>query len=566
MLIKVIVKNYILIDDLEIDFDSGLNVLTGETGAGKSIILGAIRLALGGRGSTNVVRQGSDKAVVQAVFVVDQAIAAQLAELIDTSENMVIFRRELHHNGKSIMKLNDVVVTLNQAKKIADLLLSIHGQNDYQALLDGDGQLQLIDSFLAPTGLINRQKVAELYAELAKINQRIADLTIEPQQIEREIDLINFQIEDIDRAALTADDEMVELRFKRMAKAARLATDFVAVDQLIDGEQGGLNISRAVNQLIAHCAALAEAFPAYQSAIEQLNDFSYALAELANQAQRDSAELADQLADQAALTARLDVVNALKKKYGKTVEAIADYRSGLDARLAELNQLAELKDELQLKYQQLRESYLMQCQALTNERKRAADTFLAQLTAELRALQFGDVSLTIDYAERKNFSIYGRDVVDIKISLNRGMAVDSLKKIASGGEISRLMLAIKKIVAHRAGVPVLIFDEIDSGVSGVTGSVVADKLYDVARHRQVICISHLAQVALMADRHFLIVKDTVADLAISKVYPLTTAQRVDEIARLISGKLSDESQRAQAQKLIDSAARNKQFISEQSGV
>ncbi len=560
MLIKIIVKNYILIDDLEIDFDGGLNVLTGETGAGKSIILGAIRLALGGRGSTDVVRQGAEKAVVQAVFALDYRMSELLADMVDTSEEIVIFRRELYQNGKSIMKVNDEVVTLKQARKIADLLLNIHGQNDYQALLDDNGQLGLIDSFLDDGGLQNKQTVAVLYDKLQALNDKMSSLTIEPQQVEREIDLIHFQIDDIDKAALTAADEDIEMRYRQVNKASQLIGELVSLKLLIDSDGAGPDLNRALNRLIRHCEALSEQFPAYQTAVEQLNDFSYQLAELAVMAQRDSEMLNEQQVDKMQLTARLDLVNSLKKKYGKTIDDIVVYRAGLDERLAELEHLAELKVKLQKQYDELRQDYIVECNALNAARQQAAALFREKLLDELTGLQFDAAELVVDFGLRKQFSKHGRDVVDIKISLNRGMPVDSLKKIASGGEISRLMLAIKRIIAHKDGVAVLIFDEIDSGISGVTGSAVADKLYGVAQHHQVICISHLAQVALMADRHFLIVKDTVDDLAISKIFPLSKSQRVEEIARLISGKMIDDSHRKQAEKLLDSAEQNKKMF------
>ncbi len=562
MLIKVIVKNYILIDDLEIDFDAGLNVLTGETGAGKSVILGAIRLALGGRGSTNVVRQGASKAVVQAVFTLSQDCAKLLSDTIDVSEEIVIFRRELQQNGKSIMKVNDAVLTLNQARKIADLLLNIHGQNDYQALLDGDGQLQLIDSFLSAAGQADKRCVAELYADLYNVKRRMDELTIEPQRVEREIELISFQIDDIDKAALTADDEDIEARYKQMTRATQLMGDLADLKQLIDSEGEEPDLARTLNRLIQICEGLAEPMPAYQTALEQLNDFSYYLAELASMAQSDSESLFERRANQDQLTRRLDLVNSLKKKYGKTIDDILTYRAGLDERLSELQHLAELKDQLQSQYEALRQKYVAACRSLSVQRRQAAVEFDAKLCAELVDLQFDDVKLVVDLEKRKQFSAHGCDLIDIKISLNRGMQVDSLKKIASGGEVSRLMLAIKRIIASKDGVAVLIFDEIDSGISGLTGSAVADKLYSVARHHQVICISHLAQVALMADRHFLIVKDTVDDLAISKVFPLTKIQRIEEIARLISGKMIDDSQRAQAKRLIERAQNHKITITD----
>ncbi len=562
MLIKVIVKNYILIDDLEIDFDAGLNVLTGETGAGKSIILAAIRLALGGRASGQVVRQGASKALIQVVFALDEELSQRLSEYVDVSEEIVIFARELQQNGKSLIKVNDCLVTLQQARQIAALLLSIHGQNDYQSLLDNAGQLQLIDSFLDADGDRAKCRVAELYAQLIAVQRQIEALTIDPAQVERDIDLLKFQIDDIDRAELTEADEDVELEYKKMTKSASLTADLVALRQAIDSDGEWHDATRSLNEVMRLTRQLGATLPEYNDALEHLSDFSYYLAELSDRTQTAIAQLDFDDAARAYLTTRLDTVNALKKKYGRTVELILDYRAGLDARLDDLNQLTTRRQTLETSYDQLHQQYLEAADLLHSARRRAAQVFIAKMRTELAELQFDAAVLDVVFTTQ-SLAANGSDGVDIVISLNKGMPTESLKKVASGGEVSRIMLAIKNVIAERDAVPVLIFDEIDSGISGLTASVVADKLYRVARHHQVICISHLAQVALMADRHFLIVKDTVDDVAISRVFPLTTEQRIEQIARLTSGKLGDAALRQQADNMLQRARQNQQKIIEQ---
>ncbi len=560
MLIKVIIKNYILIEDLEIDFDSGLNVLTGETGAGKSIILGAIRLALGGRGGAQIVRASADKAVVQAVFALDDSICQRLSEYVDVSENILIFTRELYRSGKSLMRVNDKVMTLNQTKKIADLMLNIHGQNDFQALLESDGQLELVDAFLDDAAKAIKRDVYDAYQNLYQTKLKLDNLTIDPASIEREIDLIKFQMSDIDDAQLVDQDEDIENDYKKMDKAARLIADLDNLQQAIEHEGEGYDLTRMINEMTRLCHGLADVYPAYQTVAEQFIDFSYFLAELSQTISTDLEALAFSEQQKHDLEVRLDLVNSLKKKYGKTIAEIYEYRANLDSRLDELDHLAELKDKLQLTYNQQRTHYFAKCELLSMARQTAAQALVAKLKQQLRDLQFNEIALDVVFGERERLAASGRDIVDIQISLNKGMPLAPLKKIASGGEISRIMLAIKNIIADKDQVPVLVFDEIDNGISGVTASVVADKLYCVARHHQVICISHLAQVALMSDRHFLIVKDTVEELAIAKVYPLTKRQRIEEIARLISGKLSDDSQRLQAEKMIEQAAHNQKML------
>ncbi|PID79992.1 MAG: hypothetical protein CSB19_01195, partial [Clostridiales bacterium] len=547
------------------DFDRGLNVLTGETGAGKSIILGAIRLGLGGRSSGNVIRNGADKAVIQVVFVVDDRIAERLSETVDTSDGMVIFRREMHRGGKSIMRLNDCVVTLNQAAKVANLLLNIHGQSDYQLLFDSEGQLSLVDAFLEQSASRIKSDLAAAYHSLFKIKKQLDSLSDQPELIEREIDLIKFQMDDIDSVELTDDDEDVEARYKKINQATQLIQRLSEMNYTIENEDVG-DLTRLLNHLSRSAGELIDQFPSYGEAIEKIDDFSFFLAEFQRDICADIDALTIDEAERSAIENRLDAVNALKKKYGQTIDDIATYRLSLDERLATLQNIAVEKETLSAAYHRQKEIYLSLNTKLLTMRKRAADAFVKVLREELAELQFSDVALEIVFNKRKQFTELGCEDADIRISFNRGVAAESLRKIASGGEISRLMLAIKNIVAERDRVPVLIFDEIDSGISGLTAGVVADKLYRVARYHQVICISHLAQVALMADRHFLIVKDTMEDLAISRVYPLTKSQRVAEIARLISGKRVDAMQLQHAEQLLARAMRDQRDIANTIGV
>ncbi len=552
MLIKVIIKNFILIDNLEIDFDRGLNVLTGETGAGKSIILGAIRLGLGGRSSGNVIRKGAHKAEIQVVFVVDETTDDRLSEVVDSADGMVIFRREIFRSGKSIMRLNDCVVTLGQASKTANLLLNIHGQSDYQMLLDSAGQLSLVDAFLDESGVRLKAELAAAYRSLFQLKQQLDGLSVEPELIEREIDLIKFQMDDIDRVELSDDDEDIEERYRKLNQATQLIQQLSELNYTIENDESA-DLTRLLNALSRYAGALLEQYPACAEAVEKIDDFSFFLAEF----QRDIYAAIDDLtidqAERLAIESRLDAVNGLKKKYGHAIADIFTYRRSLDERLATLQNLSVEKETLSAAYKRQKEIYLARNAELLALRERAAAVFIEALERELAELQFDGVSLQIVFNARRQFSELGCEEADIRISFNKGVAPEPLRKIASGGEVSRLMLAIKHIIAERDCVPVLIFDEIDSGISGLTASAVADKLYRVARYHQVICISHLAQVALMADRHFLILKDTVAALAISRVYPLTKSQRIAEIARLISGKSVDQMQLKHAEQLLTRA-------------
>ncbi len=429
-------------------------------------------------------------------------------------------------------------------------------------MLETEGQLNLIDVFLDDDAKQLKEQVYHAYHVLYQTKQKIDRMANDPEQIEREIDLIKFQMADIDVAELVAADEDIENDYKKIDKAARLITDLDRLKQTIDTDGEGYDLNSLINETTRLCQALVDVYPSYQTAAEQLTDFSYFLAEFSQTIAHDVEALSFSEQQKNAIEARLDTVNTLKKKYGKSIEQINQYRDNLDTRLEALINLTQLKDELQKTYDKQRAHYFAKCEKLTVARRAAATRFVDRLKEQLNALQFTEIALEVAFSERQRLAETGRDVVDIQISLNKGMPLAALKNIASGGEISRIMLAIKNLIAKRDQVPVLLFDEIDNGISGVTASVVAEKLYCVARYHQVICISHLAQVALMADRHFLIVKDTLDDMTIANVYSLTKIQRIEEIARLVSGKLTDEAQRQQAKNMIERAAEQQKLLIE----
>ncbi len=544
MLQRLAVKDYILIDELDIDFSDGFNVLTGETGAGKSIILGALRLALGARNTGDVVRVGAEKAKIQALF--------------DCDGEQKIFSREIFANGRSVMKIDDEIVNLNSAQTLGAELLSIHGQNDQQQLLDSSGQRQILDSFLDNKALMTLEQVAALYKQIKELKKELAENKLSPEEIAREIDMIDFQIAEIDNAELTEEDDNIENEFRRIQKLKNYSEQIYATYCLIDGDDNEYSVTRLLNNISRNLASLSEIGSDYEKAQTQTDDISYQLSEIGAMLEHSLENINSNAEEIIRIEKRLDVVSLLKKKYGKTVDEIITYRLSLDTKRENLAKSADSKAALHDNLQALEKEYQEQSEALSKSRAIAAKTLKNKLTESLKELNFNDVAIEIELEKIMGQHLSGNDKIDILIALNKGQKLTDLKTAASGGEISRIMLAIKSIIADKTAMQTLIFDEIDSGISGFTASVVADKLYALSRYHQVICISHLSQVALMADRHFKIEKDDNGKNTISNIYALNTVERAVEISRIIGGLQSDKELISQAEKLLQGAKKRKE--------
>lgn len=540
MLLKLMIKDYILIDNLEIDFDRGLNILTGETGAGKSIILGAIRLVLGGRLAGNVIRAGADKARLQAVFVVETRHRDLLKDYLSDEDELIVFSREIDHNSRSVAKINDQVCTNSTIRHFADIMLNIHGQNDAQQILENKGQLFILDAFLEEPAKVLKSELARVYQSIHALDLEIATLVESPEQIERERDMLAYQMTEIDEADLSDEDENIEERFKTIKHAEHIQHNLYNARTLIQTEDyEAVDLSAMLNRLITELNHTVNYLPNMVHQVEIVEDLSFRLSEVYELIVRASDQMSFSEEALYSTEKRMDIVNQLKRKYGNSVAKIVRYRQVIEERYQQLNDAAEMKDRLLTKRTQFCQTYQELADKLSSARRVAAQSLAEKLSDQLKDLGFDYVAIDTAFSKRNEQHTLGQDQIDIMLSLNRGIGLQPLKQVVSGGEISRIMLAIKSIMASADAVDVLIFDEIDSGISGVTASVVARKLHAIAKYHQVIAITHLAQVAMMADRHFSIVKDTAREQAISKVIPLTHSQQIDELARIMGGEQVD---------------------------
>lgn len=539
MLEQLTIKNVAVIDKLSVTFDNGLSVLTGETGAGKSIIIDSINMILGDRARKELIRNGADFAQVEAVFGMCDAVRDILNENdIDSDDDCVIITRKITADGKSSARINGSAVTLNTLRDIADMLINIHGQHDNQALLTPQKHITFLDSFAkSETILSDYREIYEKRNELRKELDRL--LTNVGERMQR-ADLLSYQVNEINAANLTEgeEDELISER-NLLVNAEDISQSVArAVACLYDSDDGASaydRISEAQNAL----GAIADVSDTVRETYDAITSAMYAIEESARQI-RDFGEGIE--FDEQALAEteeRLDLINRLKRKYGGTVEDVIEYGKKAQQELSEIETSDERADELKGELAKIENELKSVASKLTELRKKSAVTLQSEIGNALHELNMEKAKFCVNVAE-KDFSADGADSVEFLISTNPGEDLKPLVKIASGGELSRVMLAIKSILAKSDAVDSMIFDEIDTGVSGAAAQKIADKLKTIAKSAQVICITHLPQLASAADTHFLIEKDIEGEMAKTTLINLDRNGRIAELARIVGGGIAGE--------------------------
>lgn len=550
MLNSLSIKNVAVIDSLEIDIKNGLSVLTGETGAGKSIIIDSINMILGVRADRELVRRGTEKAVVQAVFDADESICDILAENdIDTEDNQVIVTRRLSADGKSTAKINGETVTLNLLREIAVKLINIHGQHDNQALLNPLKHIVFLDEYAKDENELNEYRA--LYSQMRSIQNELENLQMNEQEKLQRIGVLEYQINEIESARLLAgeEDELKEKRdiYLNSEKISSAVSEaYINLYDNSDGQSAYDGISVAVNALSGISdlnEGLQNAYNTLSEIMYTIEDTAHELNEFADTVEYDEAVLND-------IEERLNLISKLKRKYGGTVENVIAFAENAQKELDDIilsdEKANALNSELEKILTQLREAG----EKLTSARKNAAEDLQHKIESSLHELNMEKSKFSIDITPKNDFSENGRDSVEFLISTNPGEPLKPLVKIASGGELSRVMLAMKSVLAYADKVDTLIFDEIDTGVSGAAALKIAGKLKEIARAKQVICITHLPQLAAAADTHYLIEKNIEGESAVTSVTILDTDGRIDELSRIIDGGNASALSREHAKEML----------------
>ena len=535
MLSSLLIKNIALISSVRIDFSVGLNVLSGETGAGKSIIIDSINLILGGRADKSLLKHGETSALVEAVFGLDTEEArAALTELTGEDDETAVVSRTMDADGKSEARINGRSASLSMLKRFCSILVDMHGQHEHQSLLKTSEQLKILDHFAPDTAPLKSELSAELKA-LHKIDAGLQSFGEEGEGRERKLDILKFQIDEIEGANLY-DGEEEELRERRelIVNQERILSGLSAVSSLLNDEgANGTSSADALNQ----AAAALEAVAVYSSELEEYAEKLRSACELIDDAARGVADYAEGLdyseKDADALEARLDLIRGFKRKYGNSFEKIIQF---LEKSRFEYGRILNGDAEI-AKLKAWREAVEKRIYSLCGKigalRKKAAADLENRIAAELSDLNM-KAQFKADFSEVK-YTSDGCDSVEFLLSPNPGEPLKPLAKIISGGEMSRFMLALKNIGAGAGNVPTMIFDEIDTGISGKVGQAVACKMARIAKTRQVVCVTHMPQIASMADRGFLISKSSHNNKTLTYVTPLSGADYIAEISRLTGG-------------------------------
>lgn len=554
MLVSLLVKNFALIDDLTLEFDPGFNVLTGETGAGKSLVIDALCVVLGRRASADLIRAGCEKTILEAVFDLDAypALAHRLAaDGYDPEDGLLILSREIMRSGRNVCRANGRTITVGGARAIGRRLVDFHGQGEHQSLLKENTHREFLDSFGGAELLSLRSRVAGIHEAWADAQSRLRTLETGAKERARRLDMLRYQIEEIDRAGLApGEDEELARERDLLANAEQIAVLAGEAYEALYGGEGP--VPAGVDRLGAAVAALDQLAQVYREAGPVSAKIHGILAEVEEVARRVSA-----LRDQAeydparlnSLEERLSLLQRLKSKYGDTIEAILAFRDEAAAEQAHLLDGDEEVGALAGRVERYTREWREGAGRLTAARREAAARFCQAVTRELTDLEMQDVVFEVQITPREEISPQGAETVLFLFSANPGEPPRSLARIASGGELSRVMLALKTLLARVDDVPTLVFDEVDVGIGGRALQAVGEKLAEIAKRRQVLCVTHAPQVACYAGRHLSIHKETGANHSRTVITPLDGEARLDELARMLAGRRVTGKTRALAAEL-----------------
>lgn len=562
MLQSLHVKNLALIDEVEVDFSEGLNILSGETGAGKSIIIGSINLALGGKVQKEMLREAPsgeavENALVELIFTVteERQREALAGLLVYPEEDEVILSRRIV-NGRGTARVNGESVTASRMKEIAAILIDIHGQHEHQSLLSKKKHLEILDAYAREDLKAPKDKLAQLYQSYRRLLEEWKEADVEEEERIREISFLEYEVGEIEEAALVpGEDEELEAEFRRYSNGKKIMEAAgTAYKSTGDGAENASElIGRALRELdsvASYDDRLRELFEQLLETDNLLNDFNRELADYVTETEFDEETFFE-------VEKRLDLVNHLKSKYGGTIPEILVALAKKKERLATLSDYDVYLKQLAQSLKETEEQLKAQCGKVSKIRRKYAQKLTEAVTAALKDLNFLDVRFTMQFEQTKDYTGNGYDDAEFLISTNPGEPLKPLGKIASGGELSRIMLAVKTVLADQDAVETLIFDEIDSGISGRTAQMVSEKMNVLGQSHQIICITHLPQIAAMADAHYLIEKSVQNQSTVSKIRRLSDQESADELARMLGGVEITETVRKSAREMKELARSKK---------
>lgn len=560
MLQELAIKNFAIIDALTISFDGGMTVLTGETGAGKSIIIDAVGLLAGGRASSDLIRHGENKTVVQGLF--EMPDTPYLFDLmndygITPDRDQVVLQRELSNNGKNVTRVNGTLVTVAVLREIASHLIDIHGQNEHQELMNPQKHLYLLDQFGDESLAALLHAYEESYAEYQQIQTERSNLMLDEQQNIQRIDLLTFQINEIEQANLTDDNEEAALIEERnlLANYQRILQGLTTLYAVLQGDEG--NVIDQVGIGLEAIQRIESFGKNYQDLATNISESFYQLQDAAATIRNEMDEMSYDEGRLNEIELRLETLKQLKRKYGSTIKEIKAYYEAIVVELDMISNKESYLNQLQKRYDK---AYVILIQVgadLTKKRREMGRKLEIEVQNQLKELYMDKATFQVVFKEQEAIRSNGLHDVEFYIAPNVGEPPKPLAKIASGGELSRMMLAMKTIFTQTQGITSIIFDEVDTGVSGRVAQAIANKIHVVSEHSQVLCITHLAQVAAISDQHFFIEKAVIEERTYTHVEKITGTKRTAEIACMLAGTEITDLSIAHAEELLNLAKKEK---------
>lgn len=539
MLRELSIENLAVIEKASIAFDDKLNVFTGETGAGKSILIGGINAILGGRVSKDIVRAGADKAVVTGLFDdLPQTVVNKLTENGFSAEDELLLQRDIHSDGKSTARINGRATTVSILRDIASELIDIHGQHDNRLLMDGDNQREILDNYGRNGELLKEYGAA--FKEFSALSRKIKEVSRKKTESLEKAELLRERLEELDRYNFSADEEeTTKQKLEQLRNAEYISENLYNAQAAISGDDDTDGAYSLLERCRDNISSLSDTMPELEKLSERISDMLVELEDIREEiAQRIPDDDEDTAGMLGVYEERLSVILRLRRKYGTELSEILKNAEKWRTELYEIDNGDDIIDELTEKKKEAGEKVKHLAAELTNSRKKAAEKLAEKISAELAFLDMPDIRLVFDITQNK-VTLSGMDMVEMLISVNKGEELKPMSKIASGGELSRIMLAIKNVLADTDKLHTMIFDEIDTGISGRAATKVGIKLHEAARNRQILCVTHLAQIAAMADTQLLIKKTSDDKRTYTAVTKLDFDGRKHEIARIISGDEND---------------------------
>lgn len=537
MLLELSIKDFAIIEKLDASFRQGMTVLTGETGAGKSIIIDAVGLLAGGRGSVDFVRTGADKAVLQGVFDIAEIANTKtvLEELGIEPTNDLVITRELLKTGRSVCRVNGTIVNLNSLKKIGQTLIDIHGQNEHQELMDSDKHLRLLEQFDYAAVADTKQRYQAAFKAYTKLNRRLNQSLKNEHEWNQRVDMLQFQVDEIKAANLIeGEDEELEKRRDQLVNFQSISDALATSFQVLESEEG-VSATDQIGNVMQEMQGIADYDEEYEQIADEVQNAYYSLEDVTNRVRSAIDSMEWNPAELDEVEQRLETIRQLKKKYGNSITEILKYLSRIENELAEMTGAGQNLDDLAVEVEKrLQETKQLGTQ-LTNLRQKMALKLEQAVRDQLAGLYMEKTQFKVQFNSKKVPELDGLDDVEFLIQPNPGEDLKPLAKIASGGELSRIMLALKTIFARNEGVTSIIFDEVDTGVSGRVAQAIADKIHEISNHSQVLCISHLPQVAARADYQLHVAKKVVKGRTMTNLTSLDDEGRVNEIAKMLAG-------------------------------